>query len=69
MSDCRFGVSPVNYPDPDPDTTPSTIIDKLGQVESNLCKCGQIENTEHFLYEESRNIMAQNLGLELGCTT
>ena len=19
MSDCRFGVSPVNYPDPDPD--------------------------------------------------
>ena len=20
MSDCRFGVSPVNYPDPDPDT-------------------------------------------------
>ena len=25
MSDCRFGVSPVNYPDPDPDPdqTPS----------------------------------------------
>ena len=21
MSDCRFGVSPVNYPDPDPDPT------------------------------------------------
>ena len=21
MSDCRFGVSPVNYPDPDPDMT------------------------------------------------
>ena len=21
MSDCRFGVSPVNYPDPDPDST------------------------------------------------
>ena len=20
MSDCRFGVSPVNYPDPDPET-------------------------------------------------
>ena len=20
MSDCRFGVSPVNYPDPDPDS-------------------------------------------------
>ena len=23
MSDCRFGVSPVNYPDPDPDPDPS----------------------------------------------
>ena len=22
MSDCRFGVSPVNYPDPDPDPDP-----------------------------------------------
>ena len=21
MSDCRFGVSPVNYPDPDPDVS------------------------------------------------
>ena len=21
MSDCRFGVSPVNYPDPDPHTS------------------------------------------------
>ena len=21
MSDCRFGVSPVNYPDPDPEVT------------------------------------------------
>ena len=21
MSDCRFGVSPVNYPDPDPEKT------------------------------------------------
>ena len=26
MSDCRFGVSPVNYPDPDPDR--STIYDE-----------------------------------------
>ena len=26
MSDCRFGVSPVNYPDPDPD--PEDIYDK-----------------------------------------
>ena len=25
MSDCRFGVSPVNYPDPDPD--PNLLTD------------------------------------------
>ena len=23
MNDCRFGVSPVNYPDPDPDPDPT----------------------------------------------
>ena len=27
MSDCRFGVSPVNYPDPDPD--PDLLISKI----------------------------------------
>ena len=26
MSDCRFGVSPVNYPDPDPDTVHRGIL-------------------------------------------
>ena len=25
MSDCRFGVSPVNYPDPDPDMRKDTL--------------------------------------------
>ena len=24
MSDCRYGVSPVNYPDPDPDARPKS---------------------------------------------
>ena len=26
MSDCRFGVSPLNYPDPDPDPDPDSRI-------------------------------------------
>ena len=26
MSDCRFGVSPVNYPDPDPDPDPDMAV-------------------------------------------
>ena len=25
MSDCRFGVSPVNYPDPDPEHLPRDL--------------------------------------------
>ena len=28
MSDCRFGVSPVNYPDPGPDVIHNTKIHK-----------------------------------------
>ena len=44
---------------------------KLGQTESNLCQCGQVENTEHFLLqcplqEEPRNILARNLGQKIG---
>ena len=26
MSDCRFGVSPVNYPDPDPDPDDAELL-------------------------------------------
>ena len=26
MSDCRFGVSPVNYPDPDPERKRTVIL-------------------------------------------
>ena len=29
MSDCRFGVSPVNYPDPDPDINPSNSLQDI----------------------------------------
>ena len=42
MSDCRFGVSPVNYPDPDPESN-ATICRKLHRVKicDNL-KLGQL---------------------------
>ena len=44
---------------------------KLGQTESNLCQCGKVEDTEHFLLqcplqEEPRNILARNLGQKIG---
>ena len=26
MNDCRFGVSPENYPDPDPDILASSLV-------------------------------------------
>ena len=34
MNDCRYGVSPVNYPDPDPDPEGDTSV----VVYSN-CQC------------------------------
>ena len=34
MSDCRFGVSPVNYPDPDPESEDIRVT-SLGRVRSN----------------------------------
>ena len=33
MSDCRFGVSPVNYPDPDPDPGTGVVF-----IYSNISK-------------------------------
>ena len=30
MSDCRCGVSPVNYPDPDPD--PGVLLDSPSEI-------------------------------------
>ena len=39
MSDCRFGVSPVNYPDPDPDigiVLLRDIIDKKINIHCEL---------------------------------
>ena len=35
MSDCRFGVSPVNYADPDPDEMLSET-DKINEVHSRI---------------------------------
>ena len=32
MSDCRFGVSPVNYPDPDPDCIPHVLVMVLSKL-------------------------------------
>ena len=35
MSDCRFGVSPVNYPDPDPDpgrSQDSLVVDFISHA-------------------------------------
>ena len=40
MSDCRFGVSPVNYPDPDPDAEAykQTELMLLGHSNSVMTK-------------------------------
>ena len=36
MSDCRFGVSPVNYPDPDPGRIWLSVRDNCGHPYSNI---------------------------------
>ena len=48
MNDCRFGVSPVNYPDPDPDVTGSTVHDEfktLARQNKNKC-CAPSEDSD-----------------------
>ena len=39
MSDCRFGVSPVNYPDPDPERYFITSVKKFMQRLASGKKC------------------------------
>ena len=44
---------------------------KLGQCESGLCECGQMETVQHYLrqcqlYEEERNILYNRLREQLG---
>ena len=42
MSDCRFGVSPVNYPDPDPDLPGVDSLqcwERACDMEVNPSKC------------------------------
>ena len=56
----QIGYSPLN-----------DYMSKLGQVESNLCQCGQVEDTEHYLLQCPLqkipcNIMTRKLGLTVG---
>ena len=50
MSDCRFGVSPVNYPDPDPD--PVVLYDTPG-----ISRC----RSQHVVSAESTSLFHHNI--------
>ena len=39
MSDCRFGVSPVNYPDPDPDVKNRCALIHFTCMVLYMCMC------------------------------
>ena len=43
MNDCRFGVSPVNYPDPDPDRVRNS---EMNMLHRNLA-CPEIWMSRH----------------------
>ena len=49
MSDCRFGVSPVKYPDPDPDQY-CTLIEKDSDDIIWIRIKGRLLNLSHDLY-------------------
>ena len=54
MSDCRFGVSPVNYPDPDPD------CDCLIRIEL-IWSRRKMRPTLNFIYSTSITPKAQDV--------
>ena len=43
MSDCRFGVSPVNYPDPDPGLCTADTVEVETYLVNDKCEifCGR----------------------------
>ena len=42
MSDCRFGVSPVNYPDPDPDPFSRVVQEIRGTILQSCSKVSKL---------------------------
>ena len=47
MSDCRFGVSPVNYPDPDPD--PDMRVYQLTKENIHFVGCmSKMKNVSYY---------------------
>ena len=53
MSDCRFGVSPVNYPDPDPESMVITLLKSPGKImciSHNMDHIYQCINIIHSLF-------------------
>ena len=57
MSDCRFGVSPVNYPDPDP----------AGEIALELSKCFLLYQIFFFLEQfwEVRILLAKSQSIPM----
>ena len=49
MSDCRFGVSPVNYPDPDPELR-SVLFPKHSRLVQYNCPIQYMNTLEQVKY-------------------
>ena len=66
MSDCRFGVSPVNYPDPDPENwTLTAEIERRTQALEMRCyrRLLNISYKDHVTNEEVRNGIQNSAGV------
>ena len=57
MSDCRFGVSPVNYPDPDPDKK-ATFMLRLSPYDLQQDSCETIQRSLVALSRQPKDILA-----------
>ena len=63
MSDCRFGVSPVNYPDPDPDAQGRHVNfawDPLRSYSDDLQKNEIHLSYVHFVFTSVSFIICEN---------
>ena len=67
MSDCRFGVSPVNYPDPDPEpfliyrySVLENVLWRISLIDGRLKDCSLVAYFDDMIYMYHHALNLQN---------